>query len=688
MHLLAAQPGGFTDDEGIIDLGQTPGDIVILSAADSSLAGLANSAESLAQDFPSIRLANWLQLLKPAAFDLYESRVLDNAKVVVVSLLGGISYWHYGFERLIAWRDADKSRTLIIVPGDNSPDEELFQASSVPLEEAYRVWRFLREGGVSNHQQMYHFIAAQYLFFPARWHEPEALPHCMMYMPASFSGHNFKQATFADWQRRWQDKAIVSKLQGNQVCILIFYRSHLQSANTQMFDDLIQILEQQHLQVLPVAITSLKDAESLSLLNALIDQADARLIINTTGFSSNKVDCPDLSSQPTDFQSAFNKAIPVLQLLLSSSTEDDWKNYSQGLRSRDIAMQVVLPEMDGRIVTRAISFKAEDYYCQRCQVSVVRYQLHAERAAFIAALAQRYCHLANKDNKQKRMALILANYPTKDGRIGNGVGLDTPASTINILQAMLAADYQVENIPADGTALIEELLGAVTNNPNTLHHLPCWQSISLEDYWTAFKKIPQASQDAVLERWGPPENDPKCRANRIMLAGIRLGETFIGIQPARGFNLDLLANYHDPDLIPPHSYLAFYFWLRFCYQVDAITHVGKHGNLEWLPGKGLALSDQCWPDIAMGPMPHFYPFIVNDPGEGAQAKRRTQAVIIDHLMPPMTRAEVYGDLAALEALVDEGRIPLEKIDQCVRNILKIKFDLGLFENLLIIRLIY
>ncbi|NRB40517.1 MAG: cobaltochelatase subunit CobN [Pseudomonadales bacterium] len=654
MHLLAAQPGGFTDDEGIIDLGQTPADIVLLSAADSSLAGLANSAESLPEDFPSIRLANWLQLLKPAAFDLYESRVLDSAKLVVVSLLGGVSYWQYGFESLVAWAAADKTRTLIIVPGDNTPDAELFNAGTVDQSSALRVWRFLREGGVINHQQLFYFLAAEYLSLDVPWHEPEALPHCLMYMPQSLRGDNkhYAQATFADWQTRWHQCADYSQ-HTNNVCVLIFYRSHLQSANTAMFDELIVILEQQGLQVLPVAITSLKDPESIALVNALIEQANARLIINTTGFSSNRVDCPDLASQPTNFQSAFTKPIPVLQLLLSSSTEDDWQGYSQGLRSRDIAMQVVLPEMDGRIITRAISFKMEDYFCERFEVSVVRYQLHVERAHFIASLAHRFCNLANKSNGDKRIALILANYPTKDGRIGNGVGLDTPASTINLLNALQDAGYPVENVPEDGTALINELLGAVTNNPNTLHHLPCWQSIALEDYWSAFKQIPQASQDAIIERWGLPEADPKFRDNRIMLAGIRLGETFVGIQPARGFNLDLLANYHDPDLIPPHSYLAFYFWLRFSYQVDAITHVGKHGNLEWLPGKGLALSDQCWPDIAMGPMPHFYPFIVNDPGEGAQAKRRTQAVIIDHLMPPMTRAEVYGDLADLEALVDE-----------------------------------
>jgi len=646
MHLLASQPGGFTDDEGIIDLAQSPADIVVLSAADSSLAALANSAESLPTGFPSIRLANWLQLLKPAAFDLYQHKVLDHAKVVVVSLLGGENYWQYGFDQLQDWADQDASRHLIIVPGDDTPDASLFSASSCTEANAIRVWRYFREGGILNLQQFYYFLAAEFLNLPFKWHEVQPLPHCLLYKPQV--GENRFQASFKDWQEHWANTN-----EGASVCAVLFYRSHLQSANTIMFDELIALLESQGLNPLPIAISSLKDKESITLVNALLQQSGASLIINTTGFASNTVSSPDLSSEPTQFVSPFNIDIPVLQLVLSSSTKEDWQSYSQGLRSRDIAMQVVLPEMDGRIITRAVSFKAEAWFSKRCEIAVVGYVLNEERALFVARLAKNYSALTTKPNHQKRIAVILANYPTKDGRIGNGVGLDTPASTINILNALQQADYPIDNVPEDGTALIEELLGAVTNNPNTLHQLPCWQSMALDDYWHHFNQLPEINQQAIMARWGSPESDPKCRQGRLMISGMRLGHTFIGIQPARGFNIDLSANYHDPDLVPPHSYLAFYFWLNHSYQVDAFIHVGKHGNLEWLPGKGTALSDQCWPDIALGPKPHFYPFIVNDPGEGAQAKRRTQAVIIDHLMPPMTRAETYGALSDLETLVDE-----------------------------------
>ena len=653
MHLLAAKPGGFVDDEGIIDLDQSPADIVCLAAADSLLSALAQGVSALDEKTPdttrpSIRLANWMQLLKPAAYDLYEDKVLEHARLVVVSFLGGKHYWPYGYERLVAWSKAKPGRTLILVPGDDVADPELSSVSNVSDDESHKVWRFFRESGENNILSFWHFLFDQVFKLDGyHWQEAKPLAPCLVYLEG-------KASSLIEWRAHYAEP-LSEPL--SSVCLLVFYRNHLQSANTQMFDQLIEILEHHGLIPLAVAVTSLKDAESLQMLNGLIESTDAKLVLNTTGFASNRAPSPDLAPSPTDFQSSFERPLPVLQLVLSSSTEEDWQEQNQGLRNRDLAMQVVLPEMDGRIISRAVSFKQQSYFDEACEVDLIRYAIHEERAHFVAALAKRFANLAIKPNKEKRIALILANYPTKDGRIGNGVGLDTPASTVTILNALAEAGYPIEDIPETGNDLIETLLGSITNNPNTLHHLGCWQSLSLDEYRHHFSALPKASQDAVLSRWGEPEADHKCRIQnghaRIMLAGIRLGKTFVGIQPARGFNLDLAANYHDPDLIPPHSYLAYYFWLRHTYQVDAIIHVGKHGNLEWLPGKGSALSNECWPDIAMGPMPHFYPFIVNDPGEGSQAKRRTQAVIIDHLMPPMTRAESYGELAELENLVDE-----------------------------------
>ena len=132
-----------------------------------------------------------------------------------------------------------------------------------------------------------------------------------------------------------------------------------------------------------------------------------------------------------------------------------------------------------------------------------------------------------------------------------------------------------------------------------------------------------------------------------------MGNVFVALQPPRGYGMDPNAIYHQPDLPPPHNYYALYRWLRDVWRADAIVHVGKHGTLEWLPGKGVGLSADCFPDSFLGDLPLFYPFILNDPGEGAQAKRRGHAVIIDHLTPPMTTADAYGELAELMQLVDE-----------------------------------
>ena len=652
MHLLAAQPGGFVEEEGIIDLGQDPAQLVILAAADTSLAMLATAAEQLGDELPSIRLANWSHLLKPAAFDLYEHKVLEQAELVMVSLLGGASYWDYGFQRLQVWQQAKPGRQLILVPGDDAPDPELTLASSCEPAACQLVWQYLRQGGVGNGINLLRLLSQDLLnHSPAassangelQWQPPAELPQALIYQPG------IAQASLMDWQNNTTSQG----LQNAPVVALLFYRSHLQSGNTRMFDGLMASLVEQGMNPIALALTSLKDPHALALVNHTLKQTNAQLVLSSLGFASNKVDAPSLSSAPTQFNLPIKGDIPVLQLVLSSTTSQAWREHKQGLRSRDIAMQVVLPEMDGHVLTRAISFKSMGYYSKLCQINLVGYELEPERAKFVARLAKGYCSLGHKANHNKRIALILANYPTKDGRIGNGVGLDTPQSAINVLQAMQDAGYVIDTVPENGNALIEALLESVTNNPNTLHHLPCWQSIDAAAYLEHFAELPEACQQAVWQRWGSPEQDPKFRQGRIMLAGLRLGETFVGIQPARGFNLDLSANYHDPDLVPPHSYLAFYFWLRHSYQVDAVIHLGKHGNLEWLPGKGLALSDECWPDVALGPMPHFYPFIVNDPGEGAQAKRRAQGVIIDHLMPPMARAETYGELVDLETLVDE-----------------------------------
>jgi cobaltochelatase CobN len=630
MHLLRTQPGGFVSDDNIADLGQTPAELVILCSGDSSLALLAEAAQQLPDDYPSVRLANPMQVQNHASVDLYVDEVLRHAKVILISLHGGIAYWRYGVERLVEL--SQRGVQLILVPGDDRPDPELSDLSTVGAEDRDRLWQYLRQGGMANALDFFRCLANRWLARDYLWAEPQALPRTAIYHPQKST------AALSDWQADW--------LAGQPVAAVLFYRSHLQAANTAFIDVFCQRLQAAGLNPLPIALASLKEPGCLAAVEDWLDQVDAGVILNTTGFAQSSPEAPHLRP--------FRRNIPVIQAICAQDNEPGWRASEQGLGPRDLAMHIALPELDGRIISRPISFKDLAWRSERSQSDVVCYRPQPERMDFVAELARRWIDLARLPNAEKRVALILANYPTRDGRIGNGVGLDTPAAALNILRALHTEGYPLPaGLPGSGTALIEQLLGGVSNDLDTLDQRPCQQSLGMDEYLTMFNALPEANRAAVLERWGAPDSDPMCRSGRMMIAGLRFGLTFVGIQPARGYQVDPSAVYHDPDLVPPHGYLAFYFWLRNTYGAHAVIHVGKHGNLEWLPGKGVGLSEHCWPDALLGPLPNIYPFIVNDPGEGAQAKRRTQAVIIDHLMPPLTRAETYGPLRNLELLADE-----------------------------------
>jgi cobaltochelatase CobN len=631
LHVLATRPGGYAAGDGVVDLGQTPGEIVILSAADTDLALLAGACDSAPADAPSLRLASLLSLRSNASIDLYFDAVLQHARLVVVALTGGVSYWPYGVERLVE-RARDDGLQLVLVPGDDTPDLELDRLNSVDAKDSRRIWRYLREGGPDNASALLQFLGARFF---GRGHLPEGvreLPRVTLYHPERGA------AELSHWQQEWQP--------GAPVAALLFYRAHLQAGNLSAFDALIRQLAAAGLNPLPIALASLKEPGCRAVVEELLARAPADIVLNTTGFS---VSSPESASG----SSRLGPDLPVLQVIVSGGNRDDWQAGLSGLSPRDLAMNVVLPEIDGRIITRAVSFKGVARRSERTQISVSEYQLDPERAQFVSELAARWVQLRRTPVRDRRVALVLANYPARDGRLGNGVGLDTPASALVILRALAAAGYAVADLPDSPAELMARLLGQVTNEPHSLDSRPALQSLSLDDYRAFLASLPAELVASVERRWGPVEQDPRYRLGRLVVSGIQLGSVFLGIQPARGHEIDVASTYHDPDLVPPHGYLAFYAWLRQQQRCHALVHVGKHGNLEWLPGKSVALGPSCWPDAVFGPLPHLYPFIVNDPGEGTQAKRRAQAVIIDHLVPPLTRAESYGVLRDLEKLVDE-----------------------------------
>ena len=633
MHLLQAKAGAAIDETEAVDLGQTPGDIVFLSAADTELASLANARAGFDDAFPSLRLANLMQLAHPLSVDTYVDTVIARARLVIARVLGGAGYWPYGVEQLVeTCRGA--SIPLALLPGDDQPDPEFAALGSVSAEATHRLWQYCVHAGPANAHHLLAF-AADLIGCPGEWREPAPLPRAGLYRPGA--GMCSLEELAAEW------------LPDAPVAAIVFYRAHLQAANLAPVDALSDALAVRGVNALPLFVSSLKDPVSADLVEETLDATKVRLVLNTTGFA---VSTPGAVRRAGPFDACGR---PVIQVVLAGGDEESWAGGTQGLSARDIAMNVALPEVDGRILARAVSFKAQARFDARTECPIVAYAPRADRIEWSADLARAWIALAATPVEERCIGIVLANYPNRDGRLGNGVGLDTPAGTLELLRAMAAAGYEIDDVPPDGNALIAALQKGPTNAATAGREIR--ERLPLDDYRTFLAGLPRPVRDAVAERWGAPERDPLFVAAAdgteaaFAVAALRFGNVTVGIQPARGYHIDPSATYHDPALVPPHGYLAFYAWLRG--RVHAVVHMGKHGNLEWLPGKALALSAACFPEAALGPLPHVYPFIVNDPGEGTQAKRRSQAVIVDHLTPPLTRAESYGPLSELERLVDE-----------------------------------
>jgi cobaltochelatase CobN len=623
MHLLAAQPGTIGDGTEAVDLGQSPGDIVVLTAADSEISALAAARATLPADFPSVRLANLMRLGHNLSVDLYVDAVVAKAKLVVVRVLGGRAYWPYGVERIVEMADR-----VAFLPGDDSPDADLAAASTLPPEALHRLWRYLAEGGPDNSLEFLRYCGSL-IDAGADWREPRPL------LRAGFYGRTPSR-----------------HLGVRPVVAVVLYRALVQSGMLAPIDALIAALESRGLAALPVFVTSLKDPLSAATLSTVFAETPPDVILNTTSFA---VSTPGAARSDGPFDAA---DCPVIQVILSGGSVAAWRAGSAGLGPRDIAMNLALPEVDGRIIGRAVSFKGKPRRDPLTEADVVDHEPVPDRVEFVAALAQAWSRLRRKAAEDRRVALVLNNYPNRDGRLGNGVGLDTPASAIVVLEAMAREGYAVVDIPADGDTLIRRMREGPTNDLAALPSRTIRETLSLIDYEAFFSRLPEAVRRAVTDRWGKPEDDPFFKPSptscgNFSIAVFRCGTVAVGLQPARGYNIDPASSYHDPALVPPHAYFAFYAWIADHFRADAVVHLGKHGNLEWLPGKSVALSADCFPEAALGPMPHLYPFIVNDPGEGTQAKRRAQAVIVDHLTPPLTRAESYGSLRDLERLVDE-----------------------------------
>jgi cobaltochelatase CobN len=636
MHRLAATPGDSDCRDGTpAYVEQPPAQVVLLSSADTDLLAI----ESLLTRQPQrhdwqLRGLNLAALGHPAVIDHYITSTLDPlpTRIVAVRLLGGRGHWSYGIEQLRAWAarpGPDRGpRHLLLLAGTEEEEQALAELGTVPPALACALAGCLRLGGPENLEA---FLACMAALLRGEQPPPPKLRALADPLP-----HD------------WRDEP------GARVG-LIFYRALLQAGDLSFAEAALSALRAEGLCPRLLWVSGLREEAVQRGVADLLARERVQVILCATGFASVRFEEAGLGAPLWE-----SLGVPVLQLLSSGRGRRAWSDSPIGLGPLDLSLQVALPELDGRITTRVAAFKESELCSDRLATALPRYQPDCERLRWVAGLSAAWARLRATPSAERRVALVLANYPTRNSRLANGVGLDTPASTAAMLGWLEQSGHDLGGmaLPADGDALIARLLQGRSNDPESEHRLAL-DHLPLDEYRNWYRTLPTQGRQRLEAVWGPAEADPSLQVIDAIagpafpVRGLRFGRVTVLIQPARGYDRDPSLSYHSPDLPPTHAYLAQYLWLRQSFAAHVVVHVGKHGNLEWLPGKGVGLSADCFPEWALGPMPHLYPFIVNDPGEGSQAKRRAQAVILDHLTPPLGRGGLHGDLQALEALLDE-----------------------------------
>ncbi len=610
MHLLRTETRLLDEAEAAIDLGQTPADIVFLSFADSDLSLVAAAAEGRPHNALSLRLANLGLLKHPYSVDLYVEKAASHARFVLVRLLGGLDYWRYGADELSRAARAN-GFALAIVPGDAMADPRLDAASTLPASDLRRIHEAFQQAGTEQIAALLDFIESYVAARPA-WTGTGRAP------PASLpSAGRFEAGC----------RAVPSPK--GQVLIL-FYRSYAVAKDTGPVLALADALAARRLGVTTFFVSSLKDPDAIAILRGALAENKPDVILNTTGFSAR------LNSGAGVLDEA---GVPVLQAIFSGATEAQWRENPRGLGAADLAMNVVLPELDGRLITRAIACKEESPRRADLEFAPRFHTPLPSRINHVADLAAAWIKLRKTPRAWRKIACIVPDYPGRQGRGGYAVGLDTPKSAASIAAALRDAGYAIENFPGPD-ALMRKL-----EEGDTFEHY------SLADYRRALEQLPATFADSVTARWGSP--DKEAAEGAFAFPCVRAGNLLIALQPDRGRKASRKADYHDTVLPPCHNYVAFYLWLRQQEEIDALIHCGTHGTLEWLPGKAVALDCDCAPEAVLGALPVVYPFIVNNPGEAAQAKRRISAVTIGHMTPPLTAAGSHGAALEIESLFDE-----------------------------------
>ncbi|WP_322414750.1 cobaltochelatase subunit CobN [Mesorhizobium huakuii] len=611
MHILTTTSASLDDLAEPVDLRQTPADIVALSFTDSDLAGLAAAWKADAARLPSMRLAALRDLRHPMSVDLWIDSVARHAKIILVRILGGYDWWRYGCDQLASIA-RERGIKLALLPGESHDEDiRLIEASTLPRQELDALLGYFREGGPANMGALVHRLA-RLAGQDAAVVEPVAVPKAGYYAPGR--------------------GAVPLPLQGEgKVVPILFYRSMLLAADVAPIDALFDALRQRGMTPVPIFVSSLKDPASLAFVETALASLRPAAIIAATAFASG--------AEP-GVETLFDRAgVPVFQVIVATTRRDVWENNQRGLAPADLAMHVVLPELDGRILAGAISFKGESDVDPALGHRAFANRPEPDRVAQVADRVAAFVRLQETSRPERKLAILIPDYPSAPGRTGYAVGLDVPSSVLAMLHDLKDQGYAVEGIPQSPRALLDLLERGD-------------QGFGVDEYLALSRDLPVEAMTAVEAAWGKAGVQAPTSLHFPFRAAT-FGNITVALAPDRGRSADRRADYHDPTLPPRHALLAFGLWLRKPLGVHALIHVGAHGTLEWLPGKTVALSQTCFPEIVTGPLPVIYPFIVSNPGEAAQAKRRIAAVTLGHLPPPLTGAGLDEDQHKLERLVDE-----------------------------------
>ena len=619
MHLLQTSSTTFDDIVEPVDLGQIPGDILVLSFADSDLAALAAAYAADKDVLPSLRLAHLRDLRHPMSIDLWTDKCARHAKVIVVRLLGGLDWWRYGVEAL-GTMARTQGIALAVLPGEDRDDQRLADASTLPPDELASLLAYFREGGRENLRGLLRRLAVRAgVSLPVT--EPEPLPRMGLYLP------NLGAISL--------DRLAATLTPGRAVVAILFYRSALLAADTAPIDALCEALDSRGLSPAPLFVPSLKDAEAVSFVRGALQRLNPAVVVTTTAFAAGG----EGETSALDGTDA-----PVLQAVIATTRRAAWQENPRGLGPADLAMHVVLPELDGRVLVGALAFKDALPSADALGFTPFGSRPEPDRIAKVADRIAAWARLRTLPRSDKRVAVLMPDYPGASGRASYAVGLDVPQSIVALLEDLAATGYAVNDAPQDPRAL----LVAVERADDA--------TLSLADYERFLGELPGEVAERIEASWGGPTDDPDCSDGTFRFRAARFGNILVALPPDRGRTSDRRAAYHDPALPPRHALLAFALWLRHAFKADALVHMGAHGTLEWLPGKAVALTAACFPEAVTGALPVIYPFLVSNPGEAAQAKRRTAGVTIGHLPPPLVEAGLSGAAQELERLVDEYAI--------------------------------